>query len=94
MLKKIVTLAACTSLVLGFAGSAAFAKRGRSGTGVEDNLPRNSGVDNVVGGVTVRGNGTVDDTTTSGGTTTTTTAVKLRGNGTVDDGNNNRRRGR
>ena len=49
----------------------AMARRGRSGTGVEDNLPRHSGVDDVVGGVRLRGDGTVDDSTTSSSSSTT-----------------------
>ena len=95
MIRNIATLAAGLALVDGVFSTDAMARRGRSGTGIEDNLPRHSGADDVVGGVRVRGDGTVDDnSTSSSGTTGTvvTTSPSVRGNGTIDDNNNNRRR--
>ena len=90
MFKKIILVAVGAVLSAGVVSSEALAKKGR-GTKVEDNLPRHSGQDDIVGGVKLRGDGTVDDNSVSS-TPGAVTTVKLRGDGTVDDGASNRRR--
>ena len=60
MLKKMITVTACAVIALGVTATGASAKR-VGGVKVEDNLPRHSGQDDMIDGVKVRGDGSVDD---------------------------------